>query len=94
MNFGVEGCLGHLDQDVPLLLRGDLDLEGFQNFEGFVLGGLEPFGDHSRMESLANVKLGLLQELADEQDGGRGAVAGDVILGLERYSFTDSTIST
>ena len=80
MNLGVERRLGNLDQDVPLLLGGDLDLEGLQDLESLGLGHLEAFGDDARVKTFADVELGLLQELADEQHGGGGAVAGDVIL--------------
>jgi len=80
VNLGVQGRLGDLDEDVPLLLGVDLDLERFQDLESLVLGGLKALGNDSRVKALADVELGLLQELSDEQHGRGRAVSGDVIL--------------
>jgi hypothetical protein len=60
VDLGVEGRLGHLQEDAPQLGRLDLDLDGLQDFEGLVLGELEPLGDDARMEAFADVQLGLV----------------------------------
>ena len=80
MNLCVERRLRHLDQDISLLLRRDVNLQVLQNFESFLLGGLEAFGDDPGMEAFADVDVRLLKELADQEDGRRRAVASDVIL--------------
>jgi hypothetical protein len=80
MNLCVERRLRHLDQDISLLLRRDVNLQVLQNFESFLLGGLEALSDDPGMEAFADVDIRLLKELADQEDGRRRAVASDVIL--------------
>ena len=49
VNLGVQGGLGNLNEDVPLLFRFDLDLESLQDLKSFILGHLEAFGHDSRV---------------------------------------------
>ena len=45
------------------------------------LAASEPLDEHARMEAFVQVPLRLLEQLADDEHGGGGAVAGDVVLG-------------
>ena len=89
MNFGVQRSLCDLNKNAPLLLWGDVDPQGFKDLKSLVLGDLESFGDDPGMEALADVDVGLLQELADEQDGGRSTVASNIILKENRKKIED-----
>ena len=50
------------------------------NLESLLLGNVKALGDDTRVQTLRDIALGLLKELADEQDVGRGAIASDLIL--------------
>jgi len=80
MNLGVEGSFSNLDENAAPLLGSDVHLQGLQNFEGLRLGGLKALSDDPRVEAFTDVEFGLLQELADQQNGGGCAVASHVIL--------------
>mmetsp|Transcript_7544 Transcript_7544/g.31130 ORF Transcript_7544/g.31130 Transcript_7544/m.31130 type:complete len:485 (+) Transcript_7544:62-1516(+) len=55
-----------------------------EKLDGGLLGSLEPLDDHPRVEALVEIPLRLLEQLADDEHGGGGAVAGDVVLGDSR----------
>ena len=87
MDFGVEGGLGHLDQDVSLLLLSEGHLHRVQDLKGLVLGSFKAFGDNPGVETLANVELSLLQELSNQEDGRGGSVSSYIILQKETYGW-------
>ena len=57
------------------------DLDLVQHLERLDLGQIKALGDDPGVEALLDVGVGLLEELPDQQDGGGGAVPGDVVLG-------------
>lgn len=60
--------------------KGDRQCLG-AHLEGLLLGQLKALGEHARVYALAVVSLSLLEQLANDEHGGRGPVAGDVVLG-------------
>lgn len=49
--------------------------------QGLDLGYLEPIGDYSRVQTLGDVSLGLLEELANQEHHRGGSISADVVLG-------------
>lgn len=86
MNFGVQRGLCNLNQDAPLCLRSDVDLQGLEDLQRLVLGDLKAFGDNPGMETLANVQLSLFEEFSDQENSRCGSITSDVILKSENIS--------
>ena len=84
VQLSVEGGLGDLDEDVPLLLLGERDLHLVEDGQRLLLARLEALGDDARVQVVGDVQLRLLQELPDEQHCRGRAVARHVILGGRR----------
>lgn len=77
---GREGdLLEDLEVDVPAGVEGDLEVVE-EGREG-VLGNLDAVCEDARVDALRGVALGLLEELADEEDDGGRSVSGHLVLG-------------
>ena len=86
MYLGVQGGLCNLDEDAPLRLRSDIDLQGLQDLQRLVLGDLKAFGDNPWMETLANVQLSLFEEFSDQENSRCGSITSDIILDTKKIS--------
>src|SRR2546422_295264 len=64
------------------LLDGNLRRDLLENLVGLVRGLAIPGRNHGRMDVLVDQVLGLLEQLPGQDDGGRRAVAGLLVLGL------------
>merc|ERR1740116_800360 len=69
VDLGVEAGAGNACQDGLLLLASDRNLHRVKNLESLHLGLIEALSDDPGMETLRNVKVGLFQELSDQEDG-------------------------
>ena len=78
MNFRVERGLGDVDEKISADLF--LNLEGFQEIEGFCLGDVHTFDDDSWVDTVGDVSLSLSHDFTDEEDVGCGTISYDIIL--------------
>ena len=79
VDLGVKRGAGNMEEQVTINLLL-WHLEGIQELKGLSLGFLQTVNEDARMDSLADIALGLAHKLADEEDISCGAITNDIIL--------------
>lgn len=88
IELGLEGGGGDAPEQVAVLdgrfavLPADGDLELVEEFQGGIAGDVVSVRDDAGVQALGGVSVGLPQELAAKEDGRRGSVTRDVVLGI------------
>jgi hypothetical protein len=79
VELGAEGGGGDLDQERAVVHRHVL-LDRVEELEDARLGRLDPLANEPRVQPVGEVALGLLHEVADDEDVGGGPIARHVVL--------------